>query len=257
MFTLLSPAKKMLTISKPYNDDTTDPVLIKNTITLAKLMKSKSIEEIAQLMDLSRDLAVLNYERYQQFQLKNVSPLHSYPAVYLFQGDVYQGLVANTWKNEDLEYSQSHLGILSGLYGLLRPMDRIQPYRLEMGVHLVNPKGTNLYEFWREPITKALNERLAAQANPVLINLASTEYFKSVDLKKIKYPIVTINFYEHKNNETKMIGIYAKKARGLMAKYLMHNRVDTIEQIKHFSDSGYRYNEKSSSEQHLDFIRDH
>ncbi|RUR19752.1 peroxide stress protein YaaA [Legionella sp. km535] len=256
MFTLLSPAKKLLPVSKPYINDTTEPVLIKNALKLAKIMQTKSVEDIAQLMDLSRDLAVLNYDRYQQFHFKDVSVLQSYPAIYLFQGDVYQGLQANTWMNEDIDYAQSHLGILSGLYGLLRPLDRIQPYRLEMGVRLENPKGNNLYEFWREPITKALNEELASQANPVLINLASTEYFKAVDIKNIKYPIVTINFYERKNNVTKMIGIYAKKARGLMAKYLMQNKVDTLEQIKNFSDSGYRFNEQSSSEHHLDFIRD-
>lgn len=257
MFTLLSPAKKLLPITKPFPNETTEPVLMNRALLLAKIMKSKTSEDIAQLMDLSRDLAVLNYDRYQRFQCADVSVLDSYPALYLFQGDVYQGLQAKTWNYEDIIYSQSHLGILSGLYGLLKPLDRIQPYRLEMGVQLSNPQGKNLYDFWREPVTAALNEHLANDPNPVLINLASSEYFKAIDIKKINCPVVTINFYEHKNNQIKMIGIYAKKARGLMAKYLMHNRIDSVDGIKQFNDTGYRFNESSSSAHHLDFIRDH
>lgn len=257
MLTLISPAKKLLKISKPYVNETTEPLLLKQVKVLAKIMKTKSVEQIAQLMDLSRDLAVLNYERYQHFNTKKNLFTQSYPALLLFQGDVYQGLAANSWSNEDVDYSQNHLRILSGLYGILRPLDSIQPYRLEMGVHLENPKGTNLYEYWRASIAKILNEQLALDPNPALINLASTEYFKVVDSKKIKYPIITINFYEQKNNEIKMIGIYAKKARGLMAKYIIQNRIDSIENIKKFSEAGYKFNEHSSSKQHLDFIRIH
>ncbi|WP_298626934.1 peroxide stress protein YaaA [uncultured Legionella sp.] len=253
MFTLLSPAKKLLSISTPYANEVTEPLFLEKSNVLAKLMKSKSVGEIAQLMDLSQELAVLNYDRYQKFDIK--SP--SYPALLLFQGDVYQGLSANSWSQDDIEFSQSHLRILSGLYGLLRPLDLIQPYRLEMGVHLANPKGNTLYDYWRDPVTKALNEQLASDPNPVLINLASNEYFKAVDAKKINHPIVTINFYEQKNNQLKMIGIYAKKARGLMAKYIIQNRIDSLEQIKEFSESGYLYNEHSSKEHYLDFIRIH
>ncbi|MBA3536635.1 MAG: peroxide stress protein YaaA [Tatlockia sp.] len=257
MFILLSPAKKLLPISKPYSGNTTEPTLINKAIRLAKLMKSNSIEDLAQLMDLSQALAKLNYDRYQQFNLQNPSLTQSYPALLLFKGDVYQGLSATNWTEDDLNYSQTHLGILSGLYGILRPLDRIQPYRLEMGVNLANPKGANLYEFWRESITKALNTKLALDANPVLINLSSIEYFKAIDTKILKFPILSINFYEQKNNETKIIGIYAKKARGLMAKYLIQNRVKTIDKIKSFSESGYRFCEISSSEKHLNFVRIH
>ncbi|MCL5273107.1 MAG: peroxide stress protein YaaA [Gammaproteobacteria bacterium] len=257
MFTLLSPAKKLLSISKPYPNETSEPLFLQNTKVLAQLMKSKSVDEIARLMDLSRELAVLNYDRYQQFYLKDCAAVHSYPSLFIFQGDVYQGLSAGSWSQEDIDFSQSHLRILSGLYGLLRPLDTIQPYRLEMGVSLSNPKGNNLYDFWRDAITNALNEQLESDPNPVLINLASNEYFKAVNVKKIHYPIVTINFYEQKNNKLKMIGIYAKKARGLMAKYIMQNKIDTIEQIKSFSESGYMYNEQTSSEHHLDFVRIH
>ncbi|HFD2405376.1 TPA: peroxide stress protein YaaA, partial [Legionella pneumophila] len=217
MLTLLSPAKKLLSISKPYPKETSNPLLLDKALQLVKIMKSKSVEQIADLMDLSRQLAELNYERYQDFNLKNNPMNHSYPALFLFQGDVYQGLNASSWKDEEIEYAQPHLGILSGLYGFLRPLDRIQPYRLEMGVNLENPAGRTLYAFWSETVTNTLNQILAKQNNPVLINLASTEYFKVVDEKKLSYPIVTINFYEQKNSELKMIGILAKKARGMMA----------------------------------------
>lgn len=257
MLTLLSPAKKLLSISKHYSKETSNPLLLDKALQLVKIMKLKSVEQIADLMDLSRQLAELNYERYQNFDLKNNPMNYSYPALFLFQGDVYQGLNANSWKDEEIEYAQSHLGILSGLYGFLRPLDRIQPYRLEMGVNLENPAGKNLYAFWSKIVTNILNQILAEQSNPVLINLASTEYFKVVDEKKLSYPIVTINFYEQKNSELKMIGILAKKARGMMAKYIMQNRIDSIEQIKEFSEPGYLFNKEISSPNSLNFIRIH
>ncbi|MBA2652646.1 MAG: peroxide stress protein YaaA [Tatlockia sp.] len=257
MFIVLSPAKRLLTFSAPYIGKTTEPLFNNKTLTLAREMKSKSVEQIANLMDLSKNLAVLNYDRYQQFKLKNCPPEQSYPAFLFFQGDVYQGLSANQWSEDDLNFAQNHLGILSGLYGLLRPLDRIQPYRLEMGVHLANPEGDNLYDFWRETLSKKLNEHLALQANPVLINLSSIEYFKAVDEKKLQFPVLTINFYEKKNNEIKMIGVHAKKARGLMANYLIKNRVNSIEKIKEFSQSGYQFCPDSSSENDLNFLRVH
>ncbi|KGP63465.1 hypothetical protein EP47_05610 [Legionella norrlandica] len=257
MLTLLSPAKKLLNISTPYSKETTDPLLVDKTSQLVKIMKSKSIEQIAKLMDLSKELAQLNYNRYQDFDLKN-NPLNlSYPALFLFQGDVYQGLNAVTWAPEDIQYAQIHLGILSGLYGLLRPLDRIQPYRLEMGVNLENPEGKNLYAFWSETITGFLNLILARHNNPILINLASTEYFKVVDKEKLNYPVVTINFYEQKNNDLKMIGILAKKARGIMAKYMMQNRIDSLDQIKKFAESGYHFDKETSDQNCLNFIRIH
>lgn len=257
MLTLLSPAKKLLNFKPPFTGETTEPELLKNALELIKIMKTKTAGQIAGLMDLSTDLADLNYHRYQQFNLDANPVNQSWPALYLFQGDVYQGLSASTWRQETIDYSQSHLRILSGLYGMLKPLDRIQPYRLEMGVRLTNPAGNSLYLFWKELVTDVLNQQLALQANPVVINLASTEYAKVIDEKRLNYPMITINFYEYKNNELKMIGIYAKKARGLMAKYIMQNQVDTIEQLKDFSEEGYRFNEESSTEHHLDFIRSH
>jgi cytoplasmic iron level regulating protein YaaA (DUF328/UPF0246 family) len=256
MLLLLSPAKKLLKVEKPYNNETTEPYFLKESSVLAQLMKSKSVKELATLMNLSQDLAVLNYERYQQFHLKSIAP-ESYPAVFLFQGDVYQGLEADTWQRDDLRYSQKHLRILSGLYGLLNPLDRIQAYRLEMGVRLENPRGATLYDFWKSDVTNALNKQLALQANPMLINLASTEYSKVVDQKKLDYPFITINFYEQKNHKIKMIGIYSKKARGLMAQFIIRNQIDNLNQLKEFNHLGYCFRGETSSDLHLDFIRAH
>jgi uncharacterized protein len=255
MLILISPAKKLLSPSNPFFETTSQPQFSLYTNQLIKIMKSKSVADLARLMHLSADLAHLNYERYQHFFLNEVPPNASYPALFLFQGDVYQGLQAKNWTQEDINYSQEHLAILSGLYGLLKPLDTIQSYRLEMGIRLENPKGATLYDFWSEIITGYLNEQLSLHKNPFLINLASTEYFKSVDQKKLKHPVVTINFYEQKNNEIKMVGIYAKKARGVMTKYLIQNRIDNLEQIKSFNELDYRFNESSSSSHHLDFIR--
>lgn len=254
MLILLSPAKKLLKTYKPYSRTTSQPLFTEKTNTLVKIMQSKSSADIASLMDLSQDLATLNYERYQAFALDGHSQ-YEYPSLFLFQGDVYQGLEAKTWDVKTVEYAQSHLRILSGLYGLLRPLDTIQPYRLEMGVRLENPCGKTLYDFWQETISHELNQQLKSQENPVVINLASGEYFKAVDENALKYPVVTINFYERKKDELKIIGIYAKKARGLMAKFMMQNQIDDIEQIKKFQESGYEYHPESSTESHLNFVR--
>ncbi|KTD00827.1 peroxide stress protein YaaA [Fluoribacter gormanii] len=256
MLILLSPAKKLLNSSKPYFGTTSNPMFVDKTNTLVKLMKSKSVADIAALMDLSNDLAELNYKRYQDFCLDDKESSHAYPALLLFQGDVYQGLKAASWEQSTIDYSQNHLRILSGLYGVLKPLDNIQPYRLEMGVHLQNPAGKNLYDFWQKTITDALNQELAAQKNSVLINLASNEYFKAVDAKGLNYPIITINFYEKKNDQLKMIGIYAKKARGTMAKFLMQNQFDDLERLKQFNELGYTFHESTSTDNHLDFVRD-
>ncbi|MDI1351157.1 MAG: peroxide stress protein YaaA [bacterium] len=257
MLTLLSPAKKLLHNFSPYLKETSEPLLLKKAQMLASIMREKSVAEIAALMKISPDLSQLNYDRYQRFNFKATSNGDSYPSLFLFQGDVYQGLQADQWDRTDIHFAQSHLRILSGLYGLLKPLDNIQPYRLEMGVHLVNPAGKNLYDYWQTSVTETLNEQLAAQSNPVLINLASTEYFKVVSQKKLKYPVVTINFYEKKNSKLHMIGTYAKKARGVMAQYIMRKGIDDLLQITHFSELGYQFNPDTSSEHHFDFIRTH
>lgn len=250
MLILLSPAKKLLKTTKPYTGQTSHPGFLDKTKILVNIMQSKSVAEIANLMDLSQDLANLNFERYQHFNSNE-----AYPALFLFQGDVYQGLEAKTWDQETVNYSQSHLRILSGLYGLLKPLDTIQPYRLEMGIRLENPAGKTLYDFWQETIAQELNQQLAVQKNPFVVNLASTEYFKAVNAKQLNYPVITINFYERKNGELKMIGIHAKKARGVMAKFLVQQRIDIQEKLKTFCELGYEYHPETSSATHLDFVR--
>lgn len=253
MLILLSPAKKLLNITKHYKNSTSQPSYADKTAILVKLMQAKSIEDIAALMDLSANLAALNFERYQSFD--NHSSTRSYPALFLFQGDVYQALKADSWEKKTVDYSQSHLRILSGLYGLLKPLDCIQPYRLEMGIHLANPIGKNLYDFWQDTITQTLNQQLEEQQNPIVINLASTEYSKAVNEKKLNYPMININFYEQKNNQMKIIGIYAKKARGVMARYLLENKIDDVEQLKQFNELGYQYQQSTSSVTTFNFIR--
>lgn len=252
LLTLLSPAKKLLKINKPYTNTTSEPEFLPKTAQLLTVMQSKSVEEIAALMDLSNDLAQLNYNRYQHFPTQA-----AYPALFLFQGDVYQSLDAKTWDESSVDYAQKHLRILSGLYGMLKPLDLIQPYRLEMGVRLANSAGPSLYDFWRATLTNVLNQQLKEQANPVLLNLASTEYFKAIDLKKIQHPVVTANFYEKKDNQLKMIGIYAKKARGALAQFIMCNQLDSTEAIKQFTGMGYQYNPNTSSATQYDFVREH
>lgn len=253
MLSILSPAKKLLNTG--YTGTTTEPPFLAKTAELITLMKAKSSEEIAELMHISNDLANLNYKRFQQFAAKSADNPESGPALFLFHGDVYQAMEAASWDQQSVAFAQEHLLILSGLYGLLRPLDQIQPYRLEMGVRLANASGPNLYDFWQDQIAQRLNTLLAAEQNPVLINLASSEYFKAVPVKKIKFPVVTVNFYEREQDRLKMIGIFAKKARGAMAKYLMLNQIDDLDALKAFSAMGYEYSPESSSETQFDFIR--
>lgn len=254
MLTLLSPAKKLLQVTKPYSGQVSTPVLAKKTAELVELMKASTSQDLAALMHLSPTLAKLNYQRYQEFCSDNPQ---AWPAVFLFQGDVYQSLKAASWEKETLEFSQEHLLILSGLYGLLKPLDLIQPYRLEMGTMLANSCGKNLYSFWQNIITLELQNRLALQTRPVLVNLASAEYFKVVDADSLEFPIVTINFMEEKQGQRKMIGIHAKKARGAMASFIMQNRMDNLSDLQQFDLLDYHYSKKDSDKQHFVFVRSH
>ena len=255
MLTLLSPAKKLLTINKPYQAPTTNPLFQQKTAELIGLMKALSAADIANLMHLSHDLAEINYQRYQAFHTDHCPISHSYPAVFLFRGDVYSSLHADQWSEPSLAFANSHLLILSGLYGLLRPLDSIQPYRLEMGTKLNNACGKNLYDFWKDSITNAINKYLSCDEKPLLVNLASSEYFNAVDTKKLKAPLLTIHFKEQKGNQLKVVGIHAKKARGAMANYICTQQIDEPEKIKQFNLLDYQYCEKSSDPQNFNFIR--
>jgi cytoplasmic iron level regulating protein YaaA (DUF328/UPF0246 family) len=210
--------------------------------------------DIAELMKLSIKLAELNFDRYEAFEPECTKD-NAKQAILAFKGDVYQGLDAESFSAADFKFAQQHLRILSGLYGLLRPLDLMQPYRLEMGTKLVTDRGKNLYEFWGDIITDGLNKQLGKIKSGTLVNLASNEYFKSVKPKNIAGEIVTPQFKEYKNGEYKMIGIYAKRARGLMARYIIQNQLTRPEALKDFSEEGYSFNKKLSAGNSLVFTR--
>ncbi|WP_296700734.1 peroxide stress protein YaaA, partial [Algoriphagus sp.] len=218
---------------------------------LVRLMKKKSANEISGLMDISDSLATLNKERYKTFQ-KEYNFENSKQALLAFKGDVYTKIDVDQYDESDFEFAQEHLRILSGLYGLLKPLDLIQPYRLEMGTKLENRKGKNLYEFWDKKIAKAINK--VAQGETI-VNLASQEYFKAVDQKSLKSPLVTIHFKEYKDDSYKVIGFFAKQARGMMTNFAIKNRITEPQDLKSFNQEGYEYSENLSSETDWVFVR--
>lgn len=260
MLTILSPAKKLLPtdiqIDALGSLQPTKPMFLEKTMALVSTLKNLSVSDIANLLHISKDLALLNYQRYQVFNCDNPTAAMASPAVFVFHGDVYQSLCAASWDNDTISFSQDHLVILSGLYGLLKPLDLIQAYRLEMGTRLANTCGKNLYDFWQTAITNELHNRLEHHNTPILINLASREYILAVDPARLKCPMLTIHFKEERNNQYKIIGIFAKKARGAMANYIMQHKIDRPEAIKEFTGLGYRFCEKSSDSDNYNFIRD-
>lgn len=247
MLILLSPAKTLDYESPVPSVQATEPSFIAQSTDLIAGLKKKSVKQIAALMDLSEALAQLNVERYKawspQFNGEN-----SRPAVLAFNGDVYEGLDANSLKPKDLAWAQNHLCILSGLYGVLRPLDLMQPYRLEMGTALKIGKSSNLYQFWGEQIAQHLNAQLAAEKHPVIINLASQEYFKAVDRKALKARVIECVFQDHKNGQYKIISFFAKRARGLMARFAIQHQVRTPEALQAFNLEGYAFEASHSSD---------
>ncbi len=206
-------------------------------------------------MHISSKLAELNVSRYLNWE-QPFSPKNARPAIFAFKGGVYVGLEAQQYKAADLDFAQKHLRILSGLYGVLRPLDLIQPYRLEMGVGLKNTRGETLYDFWGKQPSEAINQALQAQKDELLINLASNEYFKALKKKSLKAQIITPVFKDYKNGKYKVISFFAKKARGLMATYIIKNRVKDIAGMTNFKADGYRYSKKESSDKKLVFLRE-
>jgi cytoplasmic iron level regulating protein YaaA (DUF328/UPF0246 family) len=253
MIVVISPSKT-LDFSGKSKGEYTIPDFLENSIELLKVLCKLTVSEIAELMDLSEKLAVLNYRRYHDFSIPFTLE-NSRQAIYAFKGDVYEGLDAEAFTQEDIKYAQSHLRIISGLYGLLRPLDLIQPYRLEMGIKLSNQNYKNLYEYWGNKITVKLNELLKTGGNNLLVNLASTEYFKVLNPKLFNARLVTPLFKERKNREYKVIPIFAKKARGLMASYIIKHRVENSDGIKQFREDGYGFNPNLSTETELVFTR--
>ena len=250
MLILISPAKT-LDYSSPNFKAFTQPDFVSDVKSLVSVMKKKSAEEIASLMHISENLAQLNEERYKTFQ-KEFNPENSKQALLAFKGDVYTKIDVDTYTEEDFDFAQEHLRILSGLYGLLKPLDLIQPYRLEMGTRLETKKGKNLYEYWDKKIAKAINEAANGQA---IINLASQEYFKAVDLKCLKTPVINIHFKEFKNGSYQIIGLFAKQARGMMTNFAIKNKLTDPQQLKTFQQEGYEYSEPLSSDQDWVFVR--
>lgn len=254
MLFLLSPAKS-LDYETPGGDNPhTQPLFVKQSAQLITLLREKSPQQIAELMDLSDALSSLNVARYQAWNQKFTAK-NSKQAVLAFNGDVYDGLDAKTLKPEDLAWAQDHLCILSGLYGVLRPLDWMQPYRLEMGTALGNPQGKDLYKFWGTQIADYLNTRLQADKKPVVVNLASQEYFKAVDKKILNARVVECVFEDWKGGQFKVISFFAKRARGLMARYATLKRVTQPKQLEKFNLDGYAFDAAVSSPERMVFRR--
>ena len=250
MLTLISPAKSLDTTPHAASLDITDPRFADATAKLLKSAQKLKPKAIGELMGISAALSRLNYERFQGFDAQ--APM---PGVFMFDGDVYDGLQARTLDTDGLGWAQDHLRILSGLYGVLRPMDAIRPYRLEMGSQLKTGRATSLYQFWGDTLAKSLTEELKAQDSDAIVNLASQEYARATLTKALKARVVAPRFLEIKGNEAKIVSFFAKKARGLMARYMIDHRVDRPEGLKDFNIAGYAFRADLSSEGDWVFTR--
>ena len=245
MLIVVSPAKTLDYDTPPKTKTFTMPDYLDDSAELVHRMRECSSLDISELMKVSTKIADLNFDRFEAWN-KKFTEKNAKQAVLAFKGDVYTGLNAESFSAKDFKFAQSHFRMLSGLYGLLRPLDLMQAYRLEMGTRLSNERGKNLYEFWGSKVTDGLNAQLKKIKSKHLINLASNEYFKVVKPKELKGEIITPAFKEFKNGDYKMIGIYAKKARGLMSRYIIQNQLSDIEDIKSFDMEGYKYNKALS-----------
>ncbi|MCW8956906.1 MAG: peroxide stress protein YaaA [Gammaproteobacteria bacterium] len=254
MLVVISPAKTLDYKTPAKTQSFTTPDYLDQSQILIDRLRQLSSLDISELMNVSSKIANLNFDRYEAWQ-SCFNQQNAKQAVLAFKGDVYTGLDADNLSVQDLKHAQKHLRILSGLYGLLRPLDLMMPYRLEMGTRLDNERGKNLYEFWGMEITKALNEQLETLKSECLINLASIEYFKSVKSSHINGRVITPAFKEYKNGQYKMIGVYAKKARGLLSRYIIENRLSDPNDIRAFDWEGYVFNPSQSSNEQWVFTR--
>ncbi len=254
MLMVISPAKNLDYESPLATEQYSQPAFLDHACELVDQLKTLEPHQLSNLMSISDKLGQLNADRYQQWHTP-FTPDNSRAAVLAFNGDVYTALAAQEFNEKEFEFAQKHLRILSGLYGILRPLDLMQPYRLEMGTKLENKRGKDLYEFWGNIITDALNDELQA-GDGVLVNLASNEYFKSVRKKKLKARVITPQFKDWKNGQYKMISFYAKKARGLMCRYAITNGITQADDLKGFDLAGYRFSEEQSSGDNWTFLRD-
>jgi len=250
---LLSPAKTLDFESEVPKDFFSMPRFLKDSASLVQVMREMSSQELESLMGISPKLAELNAERFQTWHPDLTQP-EARPAIWAFKGGVYQGLAVEDWKKEDFEEAQKSLRILSGLYGILRPMDLMLPYRLEMGKKVATSRGANLYQFWGSRLTESLNDELSGE-NDAVVNLASNEYFKAVKISELRAPVITPVFKDWKNGKLKVISFYAKKARGRMAAWAVRNQLDSPELLKGFSEDGYQFDPSLSDETTYVFTR--
>jgi uncharacterized protein len=255
MITVISPAKSMDFESPLATKKKSQPQFLTQSESLIEQLRELAPQDIASLMKLSEKLALLNFDRFQSFATP-FTPNNAKQAVLAFRGDVYQGLDADSFSADDFKFAQKHLRILSGLYGVLRPLDLIQAYRLEMGTRFQNDSGKNLYEFWGETLNVYLQKEIKKQEQPVLINLASNEYFKAAKAKLLDCRIITPNFKDFKNGQYKMISFYAKRARGLMSRFIIQNKIEHPDGLKAFNLDGYYFDQKSSTQDDWTFLRD-
>ncbi len=255
MLAVISPAKRLDFDTPSPTKKHSLPTYLEESTQLIATLRNKSPADLADLMGISAKLADLNYQRYAEWQTP-FSTKNAKQAMAAFAGDVYMGLRANTYGERDFSWAQKHVRILSGLHGILKPLDLIQPYRLEMGTELTTPRGANLYDFWGNKVTDELNAALAEQTPAVLINLASKEYFNVLSVDRIKARIVTPVFKDLKNGRYKFLSFFAKKARGSMASYIVKNRVSTLKALKEFDCDGYYYSRELSSADEWIFLRD-
>jgi cytoplasmic iron level regulating protein YaaA (DUF328/UPF0246 family) len=253
MILVISPSKT-LDFTGPQYPDHTMPEMLEKSQRLIEGLKKLNPAQVGKLMGLSEKLAQLNWQRYQDFSVP-FSPANARQALFAFKGDVYSGLAAETFNTEDLDFAQEHVRILSGLYGVLRPLDLIQPYRLEMGTKFGAGRSKNLYAFWDSQVTEAISRDLQHEKHSVLVNLASDEYFKVLRPKALNGPVLKISFKENRNGVYKVIGIHAKRARGLMVNYVVTNHLEKVDDLRSFSSEGYRFNADLSTDAELVFCR--
>ncbi|QLF91993.1 peroxide stress protein YaaA [Pseudomonas sp. ABC1] len=256
MLMVISPAKTLDYDTPPATQRHTLPEHLEHSAELIEHLRELSPQDISELMHLSDKLAALNVARYGSWT-PEFTPQNAKQALLAFKGDVYTGLQAETFSEDDFDFAQRHLRMLSGLYGVLRPLDLIQPYRLEMGTRLANARGKDLYAFWGDRISGWLNQALEAQGDDLLLNLASNEYFSAVKRKALNARVINVDFKDLKNGQYKIISFYAKKARGMMARHVIKQRLTTPEQLLPFDLEGYYYSEEQSAPDHLVFLRDH
>ncbi len=254
MLITLSPSKGQDFTEAPLTKKNTKPADLKDSELLIKELKKISSKKLQEMMAISENITNLNVERFKTFTTPFTTK-NAKQAIFAFKGDVYSGLELQTFDEEDYAYAQDHLRILSGLYGCLRPLDLIQPYRLEMKTKLKNDRGENLYQFWDDRITKSLNKELKKQKEPVLVNLASNEYFKAVKPKLLEGRLLNINFKETKAGKTRVVAIFAKRARGMMADYIIRNRIEHAEDLKKFKLAGYAFDKDLSDDKQWTFER--